>query len=412
MNVQIVNTGTELLLGDVINTHLSFIARAIFPLGLRVARQITVPDGDGIASALRDCFAEAEIVFVTGGLGPTSDDLTRDVAAEMLGVGLQDDPDVIAAITSRLTLRNIEVTNRILRQAQVPEGAVVLPNANGTAPGLYVPANANAARKSPHLFLLPGPPRELQPMFDATVVPILRAIVPAADGMSLRTFRLAGVGESVIEQQIGEQILALEDVEVGYCARPAEVDVRFIGPAASVDRAARIIQEAFGNSIFTMAHEALETVVVRFLTAKSKSVATAESCTGGYLAHRITNVPGASAVFAGGYVTYSNAQKSQSLGVPPELLKANGAVSELVAIAMADGARRRAGTSFALATTGIAGPDGGTPERPVGTVYIALAAEAAETKTVRYFFPNDRETFKQMTAQFALEMLRQELVAC
>lgn len=411
VNVQIVNTGTELLLGDVINTHLSFIARAIFQLGLRVGRQITVPDGNAIASALEDCFAEAEIVFVTGGLGPTSDDLTRDIAAKILSVGLQNDPEVTAAITSRLTLRKIEVTDRILRQAQVPTGAIVLPNANGTAPGLYVPANVNSVRRSPHLFLLPGPPRELQPMFEATVFPILRDIVPADVAMTLRTFRLAGVGESVIEEEVGEQILALDGIELGYCARPAEVDVRLIGPAASVDRASAIIQKAFADSIFTTTDETLETVVVRLLAEKGKSVATAESCTGGFLAHRITNVPGASKVFSAGYITYSNETKTDLLGVDHELLKTHGAVSEAVARMMAENARDRGHAIYGLATTGIAGPTGGTSEKSVGTVYIAVAERGSATVVKQCYYPGDRETFKRLVSQTALEMLRQILVA-
>lgn len=411
VNVHVINTGTELLLGDVVNTHLSFIARAILPLGLRVARQFTVPDGPAIADALRTSFGEAQIVFVTGGLGPTTDDVTRETAAELLQLALRLDADVANTITSRLAARKIELTDRILRQAQVPQGAVALANEHGTAPGLYLAAKVALHGKSPHLFLLPGPPRELQPMFKTEVLQILERIAPPQEQIDVQTFRLAGIGESVIEKKVGPQILALNGVELGYCARPAEVDVRIIGPSSSVKEAARILGREFQSSIFTSTGESLESVVIRLLTTKRALLATAESCTGGLLAHRLTNVPGSSAAYTGGYITYGNELKSDSLGVAASLIATHGAVSKPVAIAMAEGARARAHTHFALATTGIAGPDGGTPDKPVGTVYVALARENAPTNVRRFFFPTDRETFKQMTTQFALEMLRQSLTA-
>lgn len=409
MRVEIINTGTELLLGDVLNTHLRFVARAMFPLGLRIARQCTVPDGPAISAALSESFAAADIVIVTGGLGPTTDDITRDAAAELLGLPMREEVAVREEIAARVARFKFQLTDRIMRQAQVPAGAKVLPNPHGTAPGLYLPANIIATRRTPHLFLLPGPPRELQPMFEQLVLPILREIAPPSAALAFRTYRIAAVGESVIENKVGAQILRLQGIELGYCARPGEVDVRVIGKAEAVERAGSIIEAAFESSIFTTTSETLEAVVVRLLTERRLTLATAESCTGGYLAHRITNVPGASAIFTGGYVTYSNELKTELLAVPLEMLQTEGAVSESTATRMAEGAREHSRASFALATTGVAGPGGGTAEKPVGTLFVALASDAGATTVQKFFAPTDRETFKQMATQWSLEMLRRKL---
>lgn len=410
MRVHVINTGTELMLGDVINTHLAFIAHEILPLGLRVASQTAIPDGVAIRGALLGAFADADIVFVTGGLGPTTDDVTREIAAELLGLPLRRDDVVAGVITKRLKTNRFPMTDRILRQADVPEGAVVLPNPNGTAPGIYLSASSSGDGVTPHLFLLPGPPRELRPMFAESVVPILRGIVPAVEGMDCRTFGIACVGESVVESAVGRQLLALKDLELGYCAHAGAVDVRVLGPSDSVRSAETIIRGAFSKSIYTTTGEKLEEVVVASLASKRKTVATAESCTGGFLAHRLTNVTGASAVFLAGHVTYANAAKVESLGVSDLLLQQHGAVSEPVACAMAEGAREKSGATYALATTGIAGPGGGSDEKPVGTVFVALASEGDETEVKRFRFITDRPTFKQLASQRALEMLRQRLL--
>jgi nicotinamide-nucleotide amidase len=199
MDAIVINTGSELLLGNVLNTHLRFIAREVFPLGLRIAKQLTVPDGPAIREAMASASDEAEIVFVTGGLGPTTDDITRETAAELLGLDLYEDAETAAAIAERLRVRGFPLTDRVLRQAQVPAGGTVLANANGTAPGLYLRPQDRGQRSTPHLFLLPGPPRELYPMFRDHVLPLLRDVVPARVGYVCRTLRLACVGESVVE---------------------------------------------------------------------------------------------------------------------------------------------------------------------------------------------------------------------
>jgi nicotinamide-nucleotide amidase len=411
MRTIVINTGTELLLGDVLNSHLSFIAREILPLGLRIDRQLAVPDGPAIRLALAESSEQADIIFVTGGLGPTTDDLTREITAEFLGLELHHDAAVMAAIASRAAYRGFRLTERTARQAEVPRGAAVLPNKNGSAPGLYLAADTSPKRRSPHLFLLPGPPRELQPMFRDSVLPILREVVPPESAIDRRTYRIAGMGESLVEEAIGERLLELPRIEIGYCARPGEVDLRIIGERSALDRAEAIITAGLGASIFSSDGGSLEEVVVRLLADRQQTLAVAESCTGGFLAHRITNVPGASAVFLAGYVTYANEAKKGMLGVNPHLISEHGAVSESVAQAMAEGARRQADATFALATTGIAGPGGGTEEKPVGTVFVALATDGAATQVRNFRFPDDRPTFKELTTQAALEMLRRSLLA-
>jgi nicotinamide-nucleotide amidase len=407
MRTIVINTGTELLLGDVLNTHLRFIAREIFPLGLRIERQFTVPDGDAIRDAIEGSLSQAEIIFVTGGLGPTTDDITREITADLLGLKLEHDPTILRAIRERATRRGFQLTDRVARQADVPTGATVLPNDHGSAPGLYLPANETR----PHLFLLPGPPRELHPMFNAFVLPLLRQFVPPGLGKECRIFRVAGMGESLVEEAVGAQLLELPGIELGYCARPGEMDLRLIGDATVLDQAERIVREKLGTAIFSADGGAVEEAVVNLLTEQKATVAVAESCTGGYLAHRITNVPGASAVFLSGWVTYSNEAKTQMLGVDPVLIEKNGAVSKQVVQAMAEGARASAQSDFALATTGIAGPSGGTEEKPVGTVFIALAAKDRPVSVQKRFFPDDRPTFKELATQAALEMLRRRLLA-
>ncbi|HEY2799595.1 MAG TPA: competence/damage-inducible protein A [Chthoniobacterales bacterium] len=404
MRVVVINTGTELLLGDVLNTHLTFIARELFPMRLRVERQLAVPDGEPIRDALAENLPRADIIFLTGGLGPTTDDLTREVTAELLGLELAPDAALEELISERLRSRGIRMTDRILRQAHVPTGAVVLPNDNGTAPGFYLAA----ASDRPHLFVLPGPPRELQPMFRASVLPILRAIVRQDIDLDSRNYHIVGMGESYVEEAVGAQLLALSGLEIGYCARMGEVDLRVIGPVAMLQEADRIVRSKLAAFIFSTTAEDLEAVILRRLAEKKATLAVAESCTGGLLAHRLTNVPGASEVFLAGYVTYSNDAKMAALGVPPKAIAENGAVSEVVARAMAEGVRAKANSTFALATTGIAGPGGGTEAKPVGTAFVALAGDG-ETLVTHFFFPSDRATFKQLVTQTALNLLRGRL---
>lgn len=409
MRTILLNTGTELLAGDVHDTHLAFIARECFSLGLRIEERRTVADGAAIGETVKELFSRAEIIFVTGGLGPTSDDITRDVVAELLGLKLQENAELLASLKTRLRARGIKWVSSIARQALVPGGAEILPNENGSASGLYLKADINPKIRSPHIFLLPGPPRELQPMFRDSVMSILRSIVKGPPPFERRFYKIAYMGESLIEEAIGKRILAIPGVELGYCARPGEVDVRIIGERAALDQADQIVRAELGDSIFTTGDQTLEEVLVKMLTKKKQTLTTAESCTGGLLANRITNVAGASAVLLAGYIVYANEAKTGILGIDPKLIEKHGAVSEEVARCMADGARKRARSTYALATTGVAGPSGGSEEKPIGTVYVALADEN-DTKIKKLFFPSDRETFKQLTAQAAFEMLRRKLI--
>jgi nicotinamide-nucleotide amidase len=410
MRAILINTGTELLLGDVQDAHLAFIARDIFPLGLRIEEQRTVPDSDVIRRTLTELFPRCEILFVTGGLGPTTDDITREMVAESLGLELRQDPQLLAWLQQRLQVRGIKWTSGIARQADVLAGAEVLPNENGSASGFYLKANINPRNPSPHVFVLPGPPRELQPMFRKFAMPILKSITEMPLPVERRSYSIAGMGESLVEKAIGEKVLAIPGIELGYCARPGEVEVRIVGEPQAIQSADAIIRGELGRSIFSDNDETLEGVVVRLLKQRKQTLATAESCTGGLIANKITNVSGASEVFVAGYVTYANSVKSDVLNVDSKLIDKYGAVSESVARAMAEGARTRAGSTYGLATTGIAGPTGGSDEKPVGTVYIALASGDSETVARKFLFPTDRETFKQLAAQTALDLLRRRLL--
>jgi nicotinamide-nucleotide amidase len=401
MRIEVLNTGTELMLGGVVNTNLAMMARELFPLGLRLQRQTTVPDGDAIRDALRETFGRADVLLVTGGLGPTTDDLTRDITADLLGLKLEYDEEIMRHIRERFARRGLKMTDRVGLQALRPKEATVLINPHGTAPGLYFPANGGGV---PHIFLLPGPPRELQPMMRDQVVPMLAAMRPEMSAFAMRTYRVLGLGESIVEDRVGASLLAM-GLEVGYCARPGEVDLRLIGAPDLLTRAEMVVRERLGAHIFTSDSRSLEQVVIDTLAIRKETLAVAESCTGGFIAHQLTNVPGASRVFLAGYVTYANEAKTSALGVDATLIANHGAVSEPVARAMAEGALRAAGAHFAVATTGIAGPDGGSAEKPVGTVYVALAERGAPTIAQRHRYPTDRETFKHLTAQTALDLL-------
>ncbi|MGA0111612.1 MAG: competence/damage-inducible protein A, partial [Chthoniobacterales bacterium] len=237
MQAEVINTGSELLLGLVQNTHLAWLAGELAPLGVTVSRQLCVPDGPDIRGALEAALERADLVICTGGLGPTTDDLTREVAADLLGLPLVEDRSISDAIRARFARRGLPMAGRVVRQAMVPVGADALPNPNGTAPGLYFPPTVLGSRRARHLVLLPGPPRELQPMMREHVVPRLLTALPGAQRRERRIYRLTGIGESQVEERIGEKLEARGELEVGYCARPSEVDFRLIGPSDKLDAA-------------------------------------------------------------------------------------------------------------------------------------------------------------------------------
>jgi nicotinamide-nucleotide amidase len=437
VNIELLNTGSELMLGRVLNTHQQWLGRRLADLGYVVTRQVAVPDtAHDIQSAVREALNRADLVIATGGLGPTSDDLTRDLIAQLLGKKLQLDEAVLDHIKRRFAARNLPMPKNNEVQALVPEGAIVLSNPNGTAPGLAMKVGSDVwglasgkpqtrerlspdpKRQTPDakwLVMLPGPPRELRPMFDNFVVPLLRREFPLDAPFVCRTLRTSGIAESLVQAKIEAPLntLAVAGLEIGYCARTGQVDVRLSAHGGDGEKIVRtaeaVVQKILGAQIYGFDDETIEAVVVRLLAGRKKTLALAESCTGGCIAHRVTNVPGASAVFPGGFVTYSNELKQKYLGVRAETLAVHGAVSEAVAREMAEGARQQTGADFALAVTGIAGPGGGTKEKPVGTVFIGLAGEFG-TVVERKFNPYERETFKEVTAWQALEMLRMRLV--
>jgi nicotinamide-nucleotide amidase len=405
MRVEIINTGTELLLGRVTNTHLGFLAQSLFGLGLRVERQVTVPDGTAIADALKEAMTRADLIIVTGGLGPTSDDITRDAAAEAFGKKLIFHPEILDGIAAKFTQRNIAMNDLQRPQAMVPEGGVVLDNPNGTAPGLIVENEKTVA------VLLPGPPGELRPMWENEALPWLRKkFAHRLAAVHEATLRILGLGETRVQILVEKEVKALGPVEVGYCARPGEVDLRFIAPDKNlVEKAAAIARGKLGDAIYAEGVETMEETVVLLARTAGKTVATAESCTGGMVASRITNVSHSSEMFRYGWVTYANEAKMTELGVPAELLEKHGAVSAEVAQAMAEGALRGSGADLAVAVTGIAGPTGGTPEKPVGLVYFALAGTDGRAQVVERNLSPIRETFKYMASQIALDLLRRAL---
>lgn len=416
MRIELINTGSELMLGRVLNTHQQWLCRQFADRGYTVNRQVAVDDsGPAIQAAVKEAMGRAELIVVTGGLGPTSDDRTRDLIAALLGCRLVEDPAVVAHIEGFFKSRKRLMPASTRIQAMVPADAQVLMNANGTAPGLAIkpaPGEGNACQL---LVMLPGPPRELRPMFSDQVVPLLIRQFPLPAPFVCRTLKTTGMGESQVEEKISGALHALTEggMDLGYCARVGEVDVRFVarGPDARsrVEEAERIVRGILGPLVFAADDEQLEETIVRLLADRKQTLALAESCTGGAIAHRITNVPGASAVLLAGLVTYSNDAKVKFLGVRKETLSAHGAVSEETAKEMAKGARLQTGADFAVSVTGIAGPGGGTAEKPVGTVWIGLAS-AAGVAAQRRFNAFDRETFKNVTSQNALDWLRRQIL--
>ncbi len=418
MNIEIVNTGSELMLGRVLNTHQQWLCRRLADLGHVVTRQVAIADtGSAIQTAVREALSRADLVITTGGLGPTSDDITRELIAELLGKKLVANQEVLAHIENFFLKRGRPRPAKTTVETLVPEGALVFLNPTGTAPGLAIEIGNRKSEieNSKWLVMLPGPPRELRPMFDASVVPLLKR--EFADKIFIcHTLLTTGIGESRVQEMVEADLQSLvsRGLEVGYCARPGAVDVRLVasGVAAAklVSEAEAVVQKNLGENIFGADDEEIEQVVVKLLAQRKKTLALAESCTGGLIASRLTDVPGASEIFLGGVVSYANAAKEKFLGVRAETLAVHGAVSEAVACEMAVGTREKFGSDFALAITGIAGPSGGTAGKPVGTVFVALAtSQGVEVK--KFLNVWDRTTFKQVTATQALEWLRRAVSA-
>ena len=370
MEIELITTGTELLLGRVLNTHQQWLGQRLADSGQTLSRQVTVPDtGQAIREAVQTALGRAGLVITTGGLGPTSDDITCGLIADLLARPLCRDDSIASHIESFFERRNRPMPESVLVQAQVPKGAAVFPNEHGTAPGLAIEVSPNTFHESGKpawLLMLPGPPRELRPMVDGQALPFIKKHLPLEQAFHCRTLRSLGIGESMVEDMLLGQLKPLMDrgLDLGFCARTGQVDIRLSGSGpeipALIAEAEATIRAAIDKQIYGTDDETIEQVVVGRLIDTGETLVVAESCTGGLLGHHITNVPGASTIFAGGMLTYSNEMKQILLGVNESTLAQYGAVSKEVAVEMAEGALAVSGADHALSVTGIAGPDGGT----------------------------------------------------
>lgn len=413
MTAEIISIGTELLLGQIVDTDAAYLARALSAQGVSVYHRTTVGDNlERAVAALTLALSRADAVFCIGGLGPTLDDLTRPAISAALGVPLVRDPKIVAHLTEWFAQRSYPLNDTILFQADVPEGGVPLPNPNGTAPGLWVEAREKL------VVALPGPPSEFEPMVDAQVLPRLAPSAPGNRGSSAsavirsKTLRIIGMGESSIEEKV-KDLMAGANPSLAPYAKLAEVHLRATAKAPTAEQAEALIaplvaevRTRLGDAVYGEDDTALEDAVVAQLIAKNLTVATAESCTGGWLAQRLTAVSGSSAVFPTGVVTYANETKVHLLNIPQAVLAAVGAVSPEIARAMAERVRELANTTFGVGITGIAGPGGGTEEKPVGLVYIAVATPT-ETRLERCLFAGSRADVRFRATQTALKMLRE-----
>jgi nicotinamide-nucleotide amidase len=409
MRAAILAVGTELLSVDRVDSHSLRLADRLERHGVTLVRKAVVADDEEeIAAEILAALERADLLLVTGGLGPTADDLTREGCARALGLRLVEDAAIWATIGRRFASFGRTPSENNRRQALVPEGAAVLENARGTAPGLRLESRGRT------LFLLPGVPHELEALVERELEPWLAA--RSSGGTERRTLRVAMRPESEVDRLLEPAYTELGRDAITVLASPGEVRVRFTATGREPERAQRLaeiearLRELLGSSIFGVGEaESLEAVVGALLSARGLTVATAESCTGGLVAERLTRIPGSSGWFPGGVVVYSNRSKSDLVGVEPELLATHGAVSEEVARALAEGVRRRFGADLGIGITGIAGPGGGSEEKPVGTVHLALAAaDGCRHRALR--LPGDRERVRTMAAQAALEMARRWLL--
>jgi nicotinamide-nucleotide amidase len=406
MKAEIFAVGSELLTPDRLDTNSLFLTEELNKLGIEVLRKTIVGDNrELLAEAFRDALNRVPVVIASGGLGPTEDDLTRETVAELLGRKLRRNDEVVRAIEARFRSLKRDMPAVNLRQAMVPEGAEVLANPRGTAPGLWLEDSGRM------IALLPGPPRELKPLFLDQVVPRLQRRVSGVR-MFHRELRVTGLGESHVEERVRPIYTRYSEVNTTILAAPGEVQIHLRAWSdnaaqtnTALDEMVRSFELALGDRIFAHSAVSLEEVIAEILTANRATIAAAESCTGGLLAERLTRIPGSSSYFLGGAVCYSNELKTAWADVPAELIQAKGAVSNEVAIALAQGIRRRVGSTLGVGITGIAGPGGGSEEKPVGTVHIALASSEGVKERVVHL-PGDREMIRLFATQVTLDMVR------
>lgn len=406
MKAEIIAVGSELLTPDRLDTNSLFLTEELNGIGIEVLRKTVVGDNRELLSeAFRDALNRVPLIIASGGLGPTEDDLTRETVSELLGRKLRRNDEIVRYIEGRFRSLGREMPAVNVRQAMVPEGADILENPRGTAPGLWLEDQGRA------IVLLPGPPRELKPLFHEQVLPRLQRRVSDVR-MFHREIRVTGLGESHVEQRIVAIYKRYPDVNTTVLAAPGETQVHLRMWTNDSAQAKKTLDEivsgfeiALNDRIFSQDGSALEEVIARELTLHNATISAAESCTGGLLAQRLTSIAGSSSYFLGGVVVYSNELKTAWAGVPAEIIQAKGAVSSEVAIALAEGIRRRVGSTFGVGITGIAGPGGGSEEKPVGTVHIALShGGGVQERGVR--FPGDREMIRFQASQLALDMVR------
>lgn len=406
MTVELISVGTEILLGNIVNTNAAYLAEQCAVLGLSCFYQTVVGDNEErLARTLETALGRSDIIILSGGLGPTRDDLTKETAAKVMGKELHMDEHSKKRIADFFTRRGLELTDNNWKQAMVPEGAIVIDNDNGTAPGIIIESEEK------RVILLPGPPGELIPMFESAVYPYLSKAAPGV--IYSQTVKLCGIGESKAETMVADLIAQQGNPTIAPYAKIGEVHLRITAKAPAEKEAKKLIKpmvkelkNRFGMSVYTTEENVtLEQAVVDLLLANKLTVTTAESCTGGLLAARLTGVPGVSEVFKSGQVTYSNKAKHRLLGVKKHSLGKHGAVSENVAKEMAKGAAIFSRADVSVAITGIAGPDGGSTEKPVGLVYIACSV-CGKIKVKEYNFTGNRNKIRESSVIAALTLMR------
>lgn len=407
MIVELVSTGSELLLGQIVNTNATYLSQKLNDMGYDVMYQSTVGDNKSrMTDVLQIALSRADIVITSGGLGPTLGDITKETTASLLGLEMVLHEPSVAHIRCFFERRQLQMTQNNLRQAMMPVGAIVVENRRGTAPGVIL-EHANKI-----IIHLPGPPAELEHMFENGIMPYLTQRFGGQGSIVSRVLRTFGLGESAMDERLRDHILAQKNPTIALLARSGEIHVRLTAKASSVAEAEsmldvldRKIRDRIDEYVFGTDQVSLEQVVGELLQAYSLKIAVAESCTGGALASRITDVPGSSSYMVGGIVSYSNEVKMSILGVTAEMLTQYGAVSQATAIAMAEGVRNTLNADIGVGVTGIAGPGGGTDEKPVGLVYIAITGPHG-TEVLENRFTGQRSAIKVRTVNTALDLIR------
>ena len=414
MNSEIIAVGSEMLTPYRQDTNSLFLTEKLNEIGVTVAFKTIVGDRrKDLVNAVKTALGRVDILLVMGGLGPTEDDLTREAVAEALGVGLKRSAELVAALHVRAATWRIAMPENNLKQADVIEGATVLPNAHGSAPGQWLDTTFEGFRKL--ILLIPGPPNECKPLFEVECLSRLKAVAPARF-IAKRTLKAAMIPESQADKLLAPIYSTYADVETTILAHSGDIQLTLLCAKNNMEEAQRRVdelaskmEEALDDWIYSSEGESLEQIVLYYLGLRQATLAVAESCTGGLVSQRITSVPGSSRSFVGGAVVYSDALKTMFAGVPAELIAQHGAVSEEVAKALAVGIRQRTGASIGVGITGIAGPTGGTEEKPVGLVYIAVS-DANRTEVLERNFRGPRTRVREWTAHQALDLIRKRLM--